>query len=280
MNCAACGQKVPDSSRHCPGCQNDCGFPNVRAADRPDEQAALRSRVDIAEVSSRARNCESNLKDFGKAVLNSKAVFCRNLSSVVNLVSSDSALYSTFYKQIEGEIRLPEDNRIDQSRVAVDGMMFPNYAKHVCFAALSLSGLGPTAWGPYSIELKENMTELRSSTFEENSVLFCQTKHHLTVGDPVPPGFRASWHRRGDLAMAKLHARIDLKTASDQYHEILLSNGSAILADFIEVHIWGPIHRSAIERVVGPKPKSREDKVLWKSLKAKLEDMGSKLEST
>jgi len=49
--------------------------------------------------------------------------------------------------------------------------------------------------------------------------------------------------------------------------------------DFIEVHIWGPIHRTAIERVVGPKAKSREDRVLWNSLETKLSEVGAVLES-
>jgi len=279
-NCRNCGENVPPSARNCPSCQADAGFPNVRAAEASEEKAALQQRLNDAETSTKARKCEAVLRDFGSVVLESKAVMCRNLGVVSSLVSSDNALYASYYKQIEGEVRLPEGNRFDRGRAAVDGTLFPNYHTAICFAALSLDDVGPTAYGAYTVVLKEKMISRRATVFEENSFLFCQLKHRIVVGEPIPPGYRTVWTDRNHLAMAKLHSKLDQTTRRGEYPAILLRQGSAPDdADFIEVHIWGPIHRTAIERVVGPKPRSREDRALWSSLKAKLDEVGAILET-
>jgi hypothetical protein len=280
VSCPNCGENTPASARSCPSCQADVGFPNVRAAEVPEEKAALKQRLADAETSARARKCEAVLRDFGRAVLQSRAVICQNLGIVSSLVSSDNALYASFYKQIEGEVRLPEDNRFDRGRAAVDGTLFPNYHTKICFAALSLDNLGPTAYGAYTLVLKEKMIFQRATVFEENSFSFCQVKHHIVVGDSIPLGYRALWPERDQLAMAKSHSRLEPTTHPDEYPAILVHRASDPHDDdFIEVHIWGPIHRTAIERVVGPKPKSREDRVLWKSLATKLREVGAELET-
>lgn len=278
-SCPVCGEAVPASDRNCPGCQADVGFPNVRAAEDGPEKSALHDRLRTAETSARARGCDSVLRDFGKAVLSSRAVICRDLDILLNLVSKDNALYSSFYKQIEGEVRLPENNTFDRGRTAVDGTLFPNYHKDICFAALSLDNIGPARYGSCTIVLKDRMICQRATVFEENSFSFCQIKHKIVVGDPIPPGYRATWASRDSLAMAKLHSKIDASTKAAEYPSILMHQGSGPLDDdFIEVHIWGPIHRSAIERVVGPKPRTREDRVLWKSVSRKLSEVGAVLE--
>lgn len=279
LTCRTCGANVPSSARYCPGCQADAGFPNVRAAEAPTEKDALHQRLADAEVSTKARKCDSVLRNFGSAVLKSKAVICKNLAVVSRLVSSDNALYASFYREIEGELRLPEDNRFDRGRSAVDGTLFPNYHTAICFAALSLDDVGPTAYGAYTVVLKEKMIIQRATVFEENSFSFCQKTHRIVVGDPIPPGYRAVWGERDQLTMAKLHSKIDDATSAKGYPSILLRQGSATdEPDFIEVHIWGPIHRAAIERVVGPKPRTRDDKVLWNSLATKLSAVGATLE--
>jgi hypothetical protein len=184
VKCLICGESVPASARSCPSCQADAGFPNVRAAAIIEEKTALEKRFRDAEISARARGCEEILGDFGTAVLYSKAVFCRNLNVVTALVCSDNALYASFYRQLEGETRLPEDSPFDRARTAVDGTLFPHYHKDICFAALSLNHLGPSKYGDYTIVLKEKMILQRATVFEENSVSFCQ-KHRIVVGDSI-----------------------------------------------------------------------------------------------
>lgn len=277
--CKDCGQEFPGSARTCPSCQADVGFPNVRDAERPAERAALQTRLHNAVASCTARGCVKILEDFGGAVLASKAVICRSLGVLQNLISTDNALYSSYYKQVRGQIRLPEDNRFDRGRSAIDGTLFPNYHEDICFAALTLNDEGTAAYGPYSIVLKEKMICLRASVFEENAFQFCQIRHRIVLGDVIPAGYRAVWSDRDRLAMAKLHSKIDDKTTAGDYPSILLHRAADPKEDdFVEVHIWGPIHRSAVERVVGPKPTTREDRVILNSVVRKLKEVGATVE--
>ena len=48
--------------------------------------------------------------------------------------------------------------------------------------------------------------------------------------------------------------------------------------DYIEVHIFDGLHRLAIERVVGPEPKSRSEKQIFKSVGRALKKVGVALE--
>lgn len=278
-DCKSCGRSVPDFARDCPFCQNDVGFPNVRAAMNSKEVAALEQRVNDAFISARARHCEPILVDFGRAVLSSQAVIARSLSTIQSLMSSDEALYVNFYQQVGSGSRLPADSNWDRGRLAVDGTLFPHYHDKVVFGALSLDGQGPHNYGPYCLVLREDMIKNRTSVFEENSFTFCQTKHKIVVGDPIPPGYRAIWEGGDQIAMAKLHGSLDTETRTESYPGILLSQTKGKTPeDFVEVHIYGPIHRAAVERITGPPPKSKADKAILRSIKRKAAEVGAVVE--
>ncbi len=278
MNCPNCQEKIPDSARYCPACEHDVGFPNIRVTESAEERDALISRLDNARVSAKARNCHDVLEDFGKAVLQSKAVICRNIGQVQTLVSGENQLYSSFYQQVRGQARLPEDNKWDRGRPSVDGLLFPYYHEEIKCAALSMDHRGLwNTYGQCAMILKESMICHRSTVFEENPFLFCE-KHKVVAGTRLPPGFRATWIERNILAMAKLHSRLKPDTRTDEYSTIIMEEGSNGADDFIEVHIYGSINRSAIERVIVPAPKTRADKVILKSLKRKLRDINIPLE--
>ncbi len=100
MKCKACGTDITPSSRFCPGCNTDVGFPNVRMAERSEEREALAARLASAEVSSKASGCGEVLKRFGEAVVSSKVVIARSLALVHDLLKSEHFLYVSFYKQV------------------------------------------------------------------------------------------------------------------------------------------------------------------------------------
>lgn len=282
MVCKTCGLGVPESARNCPSCQADVGFPNVRAAEIATEQTALEERVRQASIDAATRNALPVLEDFGRATLTSKCVLCRSLNIIHRLVSSDLILYITFHQEVESGARYPEDNEWDRARPAVDATLFPYYHDKIGFGSLSLTkhGLGG-AYGAYTIILKDVMIRHRSTVFEDNSVTFFRRMNHIVkVGEAVPPGFRAVWAQRDKLSMAKLHGRIDESTRPTQYPGILMKAGvTSAEDDFIEVHVFGPIHRTAIDRVVGPKPNRRDPEwAIWTEVERKLREIGAVLE--
>jgi hypothetical protein len=280
MNCSRCNQPILSHIRICPVCQLDVGFPNVRATQTTEEIEALARRVKEAQISAQLHNCETELNDFGQAVLQSKAVIACNFNKLYRFINSDNELYNTFYQQVDSESRLPEDNHWDHGRPSIDATLFPHYEKNIVFAALSLDNHGLEYYGEYTVVLREETIESRATVFDENSINFCQ-KHRIVAGSRIPPGYRASWSERDKLAMAKLHGKIDNNTRPDDYPGILMTpKGNSPDDDFIEVHIYGAIHRRAIECVAGTEPKNQYDRVNWKSIKKKLKEINACLEES
>lgn len=277
MPCPTCGSPFHEACRLCPSCNTDLGFPNVRAASKPDEIEALRNRCRDADVSAKARNFEKVLDEFTESVKRSKAVINQQTNIASALLSNDNALYTTFYHSVEAQARMPESNEFDSARTAIDSTLFPNYHKDMRFAALSLDGSGLPTYGPLTIVLKEDIIKHRATVFEENSMEFCR-RHRIVVGDPVPSGYRATWQNRHELARAKLHPQLTASTSAGDFPKILLKPADANNPDsFIEVHIYGSFNRRGVESVVATGLKKREDKVLLKSMKTRLKEIGATL---
>jgi hypothetical protein len=279
VECKRCGIPVADEKKECQACGEDNGYPNVRLAQRPDEVQALVRRLHDAEVSSTARNCKEILEKFGLAVLGSKAVISRSLSVVQDLIESDRRTYTKFQRQLAYGARVAEDNEADRVRTQFEAALFPNFHQDVLFALLSMNNRGLTGYGAYAMILKEDMIAHRASVFEEN-LLMLSAKRAFLLHEPIPPGFRAEWGERNTLAKAKLHSEIGPGTCEADFPAILVRDGGGPgNSDFIEVHIYGPLNRYTIERVVGPTPRTREDRAIWKRLERLLSDIGAYLEA-
>jgi hypothetical protein len=157
MNCPYCHHENPDHVDRCQHCEKDIGFPNVRAAQRSEERAALNTRWHDAHREAIQQGTEHLLCRFEEAVRKSKAVLCRQLGVANWLVSSDNIHFGTFWLEIEAGIRSPEENAFDRARGAVDATFFPYYHKKIRFAALSIDDQGPMAYGPCSIVLRDSL---------------------------------------------------------------------------------------------------------------------------
>jgi len=275
MSCLACGLEVPSYARSCPSCGKDCGFPNVRSADAQDEVARLQSRVDAAHVSAKARGCFDELIEFGENVKTSKAVISRPLAKIHELLSNERTSYVSFQKEVNSGARQAEDNEFDKVRKQYEEALFPHFSAEIIFALLSLTEAGMVGYGTHTMTLKDKMIGHRSTVFEENPHNFVE-KHGIVLNQPIPPGYRASWGSRHDLAMAKLHSRIDSATEKAHHANIIATdNGGSGNSDWIEVHIYGSINRNAIENVSGPKPKLKADQVIWQSIQETLKSLSS-----
>src|SRR4051812_32441688 len=99
MKCPNCGEDVRAQERNCSSCGQDCGYPNVRAAEQVEEVRALEIRVRTAEAAAAARGCADVPALFRDAVKSSEAVLCRRLGIAKNLIFSDNELYASFYQE-------------------------------------------------------------------------------------------------------------------------------------------------------------------------------------
>jgi hypothetical protein len=258
MDCPRCGVAIRGSERDCPSCGNDVGYPNVRAAKEYEEKAALAKRYENALQNASARGCSDAIVAFLHALMSSVAVICRSASKVKELVSSDNEIYASFYQLVGAGARRLEGSKMDLQRRIADSIMFPYYEEHIRFAVLSLDGIGATAYGDCSIVLKDIAISERATVFEENSVLFCE-KQGLGVAKALPPGYRATWEDRGVLATAKLGPNFVPGTTAAEFPRILVGGTGQ---DFVEVHIFGGLHRGSIERIVARAPKTEADRII------------------
>jgi hypothetical protein len=274
MNCKRCTSPIPAHVERCVVCGEDVGFPNVRAAETADEEAALQRRLAAARTAATARGAIGVLNDFGAAVKNSRAVLARPLGDLDALAKGKNVLYISFHSQVRAGSRIPEDNDWDRGRAAAESTIHPIYFERISYTALSLDGFGVLWWGDYSITLKEIHIASRTTVFEENPFIFCQ-RHRVIAGKRPPLGYRATWQKRNELAMAKLADKLKATTAPKDFPSILLNEATSREdADFVECHIYGSVHPTSIERVIGPRPKGGPDLVLWKSVSNALRKAG------
>ena len=270
--CKDCGNEVPLAWNHCPHCGRPGLFPNVKATQVPAEKEALERRYQAALRNASGRGAEAEVKKFETAVTSSKAVMARPLRELDRLAASDKELFSTFYRLLGEEVRLPHGNQWDLLRRIADEALFPGYKEEIRFAALSLDRNGLSSYGECSFVLRDDLIAHRASVFEENSAVFL--KRHQAY--EAPAGHRAVWGERGKLCVAKLAGCIGPSTPDAQFPGILLRTGATSGEDeFVEVHIWGPVSIRTMERILMSTPRK---KTFWKALRDRLQGLNVELE--
>ncbi len=202
-----------------------------------------------------------------------------SLGALCNWLNAESPLFLSFHKQVEFLGRMPNETGWDQQREAAESAINPFCFRELNFAALSLDRLGMTYYGQYSVTLKSLTIEDRASVFEQNPFVFNQV-HHVVAGQKPPCGYRATWPGRAKLAVAKLHPALEPGSSPASFALVLMEpRRSASDCDFMEVHIFGPINRAGIERIIGPEPKTRQDRALWKQASRKARALGAEVET-
>ena len=272
--CTECGAEIPRHVDRCVGCGCDVGFPNVRMASRTPEIEALVRRYQKAKRNAAQRGIEQRVNELEATLETSEAVMCKPWGILNTLLLRDSRLLQTFHQEVAGEGRLPESNEFDSARAGVDATFFPYYHEAIRFAALSIDGCGSTAYGGGCLVLKTMSIAARATVFEENTLTFVKRRKH-PAGYPPPPGLTATWTSRAKLGIAKLAPRVDKDTSVTDFASLVLTQkGGTGDDDFLEVHIYGPIHRSAVARVSGTLPKNPVDRLLVFQLQKDLKTAG------
>ena len=280
MHCPKCNEVVPEAQRHCLACGADAGFPNVRLAQRKQELTELNARVRMARASATAAGYDSVMDDFGISVLTSRAVIARPLRLLQDLIDTKHRTYSSYHKELSAGTRVASNNIFDLTRTQFENALFPNFYENICFAALTLDDCWVSWFGDYAMILKDPMIAHRATVFEENPFHFAR-RLKLSLTDTIPPGYRAVWDRRHDIAKAKLYSKLNSHTPKEDYPQILMNNSKGSEdADYIEVHIYGPFTRATIDMIIGPRPRSGEDRIIWRKFKASAENIGITVKET
>lgn len=244
-----CNHPIPPYVTRCPVCQTDAGFPNVRAAERKEETAALESRYVQALKEADSRGVSNTVDEFENSLVNSQAVLCKAIREVSNISSRDDHTFVSYHQLVSVGGRIPTASKWDRIREPAESLLFPVYFRDIQYAALSLNNLGPSGYGKCSITLQPSSIEKRASLLEQNSITFV-TDRKLSPESTLPVGYRATWHSRGKLAVAKLATSLKDTTKQEEFPGILLEDTSATDCSLIEVQIFGQIHPQAIAHIV------------------------------
>jgi len=267
--CKDCNNQMPPSSDRCPHCGRPGYYPNVRAAEDPEEMAALEERYNKGQLDATGRGAIDTLCDFERAIDHSVAILARPANEILRLATSDDEIYATHYQLIAAGVRSYPDNKWSPLRAVADDALFPGYKENIRFAALSLDPLGLSNYGECSIVFKTAMIEHRASVFEENSTTFMENHNvEMRKAHELKKGYRATWPGRGKLCVAKLYGMIDAGTSVSQYSRILLSQGVTTADDkFVEVHIWGPLTMRTFDQVTLTRGSKAYKRVMLKALR-------------
>jgi len=212
----------------------------------------LAARVRSAQDEAKSRGTEEVLGRFRDAVQKSRAVRVREFADVYGLVKSDNKLLGTFHDLKGAGLLRPAATELEASRQSAEPLVFLNYQEKVQFAALTLSDDGLFAYGDCAMVFQDSAIAHRATVLEENCVFFCERHNRGPGRTNLPPGYRATWEERHELAAAKLASKLYPETKDTDFPGILLHTDGkdARNDDFIEVHIYDRLHRSALEYVV------------------------------
>ncbi len=208
-------------------------------------------RYQRAVTEAAARDCADPARAFESTVAGSRAVIGRSIEEARRLATGDDHGYASYWMLLHAGVRLPEGGRWDRLRGLADWELFGSFREHIRFASLSLDGACLSHYGAVSLELSETMIAHRATVFEENSAVFFERKRRIGEEPPMIVGHRARWVDRGKLALVKHAQELTPTSEPKRFVAMLLRSGATSADDvFIEVHIYGPLTRRSLARVV------------------------------
>jgi hypothetical protein len=165
-------------------------------------------------------------------------------------------------------------------RQVADAALFSGFQDEIRFGVISLDGSGALNYGRCFLVLRDDMIAHRATVFESNAVLWM--KHYAMRLDSLvdlPPGYRATWEQRSEIAVAKLAAQVRADLDHSAIAALLLRNGSGTADDdFIEVHIYGPMTIRTCASVVVTNGHDAADEVISKAVIEQLRSMNVEYE--
>lgn len=216
---------------------------------------ALQGRYDDAVHLARLNGADISREAFESSVQSkSHAVLSLSYAELRYLAENEKRVFSTFYKRVEEGLQIPNGGPWDVLRGVSEHVLYQHQKAHIRFAALSLNHVGVKNYGECHVTLKEALISDRTSTFEDNNVVFTVYTQKASMEDAVdsPAGHISDWQNRHQLAVAKLRRSLQpLPLSPAESAELLIDQGKTTAEDrFIELHIWGPMTVRTIEKVV------------------------------
>jgi len=276
IRCKVCGADVHPYEYSCVRCMSAHDFPNVRKARTAREREALRIRAIKSRRAAKKAGASVELSRLLDMLTDATIAFNRDLAVLFDWCHRPDQMFKGWLEQVSNGRRIFPDE-FNDARVAFEHNVNPNFSKEINFCYLDTGTQNLTEYGPYKVKFHSKAVGHRVAFLETNAYYFCR-QHKVVVPSDIPAGRRATWNDRGLLVEAKLGGVLRQGMSDADLGKLLLRERfQEDPADFIEAHVYGALHLSAIETISGPPP-SADDEAMWQSVRAKLRTVGAKLE--
>ena len=253
-------------------CTTPHGFPNVRIASSQVESEALDERAREGRRKATEAGAATELDRLVAMADGAPVAFNRKLVQLFQWCREpDQCFRPWLWKVAQGQRMVPDEFNI--GRQAFEHNVNPGYSDNINFGYLDVGDRDLPSYGPYKVRFRQDAVSCRTTFLETNAYYFC---HHHGVVDPLtmPRGHRSSWSRRGRLVEAKLGGSVTAGLGDADLEDLLIREARAGAAeDFLEAHIYNPLHISAIESVRGPAPAVGEE-AMWDFVSVTLTAIG------
>lgn len=261
-----------DHEDSCVRCTTPQGFPNVRIASSKVECDALNLRANEGRRKAVEAGAGAELDRLIAMTGGAPIAFNRKLVQLYLWCREpDQCFRPWLWKVSHGQRVVPDMFNI--GRQAFEHNVNPGYSDNINFGYLDVGDRDLPSYGPYKVRFRDDAVSRRTTFLETNAYYFC---HHHGVVDPLtmPHGYRAAWDSRGKLAESKLGALVVPGMRDVDLENLLIREAHGDVAeDFLEAHIYNPLHISAIESVRGPPPPYGEG-AMWDFVSATLTAIG------
>ena len=198
--------------------------------------------------------------------------FNRNLSQMFSWCQAPDKCFRPWNWEV-GHGRRVHPDKFNIGRIAFEHNVNPNYSESINFGYLDANDLDLPGYGPIKVRFRSDAVSKRTTFLESNAYYFCH-KHGVVDPTLMPVGYRSVWSERHLLAEAKLGEKVRKGMSHADLHWLLLHEANpSDPEDFLEAHIFGDLHISAIESIRGPKPKP-EEQAMWDFVSSTLTAVG------
>jgi len=283
--CPSCKFQYPTDSPHCLRCglppPGRRGFPNVLLTRRRGERKKLVDRYKQAINESEKAGTLRRVRAFENEVLNEARLITACMHyKFFPLGQRDDGVFPTFQQLFHAELTFAGDDPNNRDRLVAEEAILPGCSERIHFAAVAINDVGIYHYGKYFLIWDLAMVRHRTTLFIANCLTW-QKENNLDLEIPAPPGNRSSWEDRALLAVVKCAASIKKRTRSSEFARLLLKNRRRKneYDVFIEGHIWGPLTRRSLAKVIYTgREDSRAMQLLAEEIADELRAMGIDVE--
>lgn len=274
--CSVCGLGVHDHEDTCVRCTSSLGYPNVRFAQTDAERQALIARAELGRRGAEAVGAVAELDRIMDMAEIAPIAFNRSIQQLFQWCEAPDQNFKPWIWHVNQGRRVYPDE-FNSGRLAFEHNVNPNYSQKINFCYLDSGNVHLLRYGAFKVRFRRNAVSHRTTFLETNAYYFCH-KHKIVDPSTVPRGYRSTWDDLRLLVEAKLGSRVKSGMSDTDLADLLLSEGSVgSPEDFLEAHVYNPLHVSAIESISGTRPSSTGAPIL-EYVRSVLEPLGVRFE--